>query len=141
MPSVLRVVGAAPRGRRYSSQVRDLARRMHDGGEGWSVEKIVQTLNDQDVPVRAETVRCWVDEDYRQRRQRTTSEARRRRRGDLAFLRRRLALLHDEHGLSRPQLAAIAAIYHGTELTADQVRYLLDGEQIRADQRARRTAA
>lgn len=115
----------SPLGRRYTPETRELARRLYDGGAGWAVGEIVRILNDQDIPVRPETVRCWVDDDYRASRAKATTSARRRRDDPKGqFVRRRMLELHHA-GLSYKSISVIVDLYHNRRISPDMVRYFI----------------
>lgn len=118
---------ADARGRRYKPETRELARRLH--GTGWTVEQIVSILNNQDIPARAETVRCWVDEEYRQRRAKATKGARRRRDDPKGrFVRRRMLELH-ALGLDYTAISVVIGLYHDRLISKDAVRYFIASEK------------
>jgi hypothetical protein len=75
------------------------------------------------------TVKAWVDDDYRQRRNRITGVDKRignDRSGE--YLRRTLRRLHGR-GLTEDALCVIAEEYHGVTLDLDRVRTFLLPEE------------
>lgn len=114
-----------PRG--HSPKTVAFARQLADSG--WTPHEIQQMLDRNGVKVTWGTVRAWVDDDYRVKRNHVTAQAKRIDRDKShAYLGRQLRRLR-ERGLTEEALRVIAEEYHGVTLNRDTVRRHLGSRQ------------
>lgn len=123
----LRVPPAPGRGRRHNSATVAKARTMY--ASGWTPHEIQKALERQGVNVSFATVKAWVDDEYRRRRNRVTAEDQRRWR-DVAgdHVRKRMVELADA-GLTPKAISVVVETYHGREIPPRTVSTFLDLER------------
>lgn len=115
-----------PRGG-HSPKTVALARQLAEGG--WTPHEIQQMLERNGIHATWGTVRAWVDDDYRVKRNRVSAVRKRVGRDKagqyLAGQLRRLS----ERGLTEDALRVVAEEYHGVKLDRDRLRRFLNGRE------------
>lgn len=112
---------------RHTSKTVAIARSLSEGG--WTPHEIQQQLVKGGTSVSFATVKAWVDEDYRLRRNHITAEDQRRWRDvSGAHVKRRIVELHG-FGLSVRAIGVVTGVYHGRPLTEHQVRRVIDSHR------------
>lgn len=120
--------------RRHSTKTIALAREMYGDGDAWTPGEIQRYLARQGIDVAVTTVRRWVRPGVRERQNENNRMFKLRAKmrseappvkplGDRELDRRMLDLR--DAGLAYSAIAVVVGVYHGAELTEDQVRYRL----------------
>lgn len=119
------------RGEMYPAKVTEFARRLYADGEGKSINEIRASLAQRGYAPSRDTIRYWVDEDYReeklhrQRKYRPHGPARKK---TWRLRLERMQELREKVGLSFTSIAALMSHdFEDLELTEHHVRSIFNG--------------
>ena len=120
-------VAVPARGRRYPITVVKRARELHDAG--WTIAQIARLLESElGAAPRDDTIRCWVNETYRQ--QRTVKQARSQARHRVRRVEFKLG--GGGHGITQEYLRAFVAALRAEGLSPNAIAGVL---RVQHDQR------